>query len=244
MGALLVVHDVTRVHRLEKVRRDFVANVSHELKTPITSIRGFVETLQDGAVHDPEKAKRFLDIIRRQSERLNAIIEDLMELSRIEREAETETIDRGVHDLGPVLEAAVADCAAKASARNVGVSLRLAGPLFARVNARMLEQAVANLLDNAIKYSDPGAGVEIGAEQSGDTITIHVRDQGPGIPSEHLPRIFERFYRVDKARSREVGGTGLGLAIVKHIAQAHGGTVSVESTPGEGSLFAVHLPTA
>jgi two-component system phosphate regulon sensor histidine kinase PhoR len=124
------------------------------------------------------------------------------------------------------------------------MDLRLAQPMFASVNARMLEQAVANLLDNAIKYSDPGTSVEVGAEQSGATITIHVRDCGPGIGPEHLPRIFERFYRVDKARSREVGGTGLGLAIVKHIAQAHGGSVSVESTPGEGSLFALHIPAS
>lgn len=242
LGALVVLNDVTRLRRLEDVRRDFVANVSHELKTPITSIKGFVETLQDGALKNEDEARRFLDIMARQADRLNAIIEDLLQLSRIEEEADQQAIRIENQELGPTLRSAMECCQHKADARQMAVELVCEPGLRARFNAPLLEQAVINLLDNAIKYSPPGSPVRIEAGLEGGETAIRVRDRGPGIPAEHQPRLFERFYRVDKARSRQMGGTGLGLAIVKHIAQAHGGSVSVESAPGQGSVFSLRLP--
>jgi two-component system phosphate regulon sensor histidine kinase PhoR len=244
IGALVVLHDVTRLARLETMRRDFVANVSHELKTPITSIQGFIETLREGAVNDPAKAAQFLEILARQADRLNALIEDLLSLSRIERESEARRIERQRTNLRDVIEAAAADCSPRANERGITVRIGAPDALWADVDARMIEQAVANLLDNAIKFSPPGSAVEVEAETDGKECRIRVRDRGCGIAPEHLDRIFERFYRVDKGRSRDLGGTGLGLAIVKHIAQAHGGRVSVESVPGQGSTFTLHLPTA
>jgi len=226
------------------MRRDFVANVSHELKTPVTSIQGFVETLREGAVRDPAKSERFLEIVARQSDRLNAIIEDLLSLSRIEREGEAGRVERVRTDLGPVLKDAVADCASKASSRKVEVRLDWPGPRWVMGNARLLRQALGNLLDNAIKYSESGGVVAVGVANDEEWVRVEVTDHGPGIAPDQLPRIFERFYRVDKGRSRELGGTGLGLAIVKHIAQVHGGRVTVESEPGRGSRFTLHLPSA
>jgi len=243
IGALVVLHDVTRLMRLERMRRDFVANVSHELKTPVTSIQGFVETLREGAVNDPAKASQFLEIVGRQAERLNALIEDLLGLSRIERESEAQRIERQKTNLRDVVEAAAAGCSPKAKGRSVTVRTVAPDVLWADVDARMIEQAVGNLLDNAIKFSPPGSAVEVEAETDGKEIRIRVRDSGCGVAPEHLDRIFERFYRVDKGRSRDLGGTGLGLAIVKHILQAHGGRVSVQSAPGQGSTFTLHLPT-
>ncbi|HRZ11260.1 MAG TPA: ATP-binding protein [Kiritimatiellia bacterium] len=242
IGALVVFHDVTRLRRLESVRRDFVANVSHELKTPITSIKGFIETLQDGALKSEEEARRFLGIMARQADRLNAIIEDLLQLSRIEEEADQQVIRLEEQEVSPVLRSAVECCQYKADARQMAVELDGAPGLRARFNTPLLEQAVINLLDNAIKYSPSGSPVRVEAGREGADVVIRVRDRGPGIPPEHLPRLFERFYRVDKARSRQMGGTGLGLAIVKHIAQAHGGNVSVESIPGQGSVFSLRIP--
>ncbi len=242
MGGLLVLNDVSRLHRLATVRRDFVANVSHELKTPITSIRGFVETLRDGAIHDTAKAERFLEIVARHAERLDAIIEDLLALSRIEREDEVGRIERTPVDLRTVLDEAAADCAGRAAARGVTIETSCPGSLRTWGNARLMRQAVTNLLDNAIKYSESGRPVHLAAERNGDEIRISVADQGCGIAPEHHSRIFERFYRVDKGRSRMLGGTGLGLAIVKHIAQAHGGSVSLASAVGQGSTFTIHLP--
>jgi len=242
IGALIVLNDVTAVRRLENVRRDFVANVSHELRTPITAIQGFVETLREGAIADPEKAEQFLTIVSKQAARLNKIIEDLLALSRIERETETGAIERVSTNLRDVLHSAVADCQVQASERQIMVRLNCAEDLAAQLNPQLIEQAVVNLLDNAIKYSEPGGAVDLDVEQAESETIIRVRDRGCGIPAEHLPRIFERFYCVDKARSRKMGGTGLGLAIVKHIAQAHGGRVGVESVPGDGSVFSIHLP--
>jgi two-component system phosphate regulon sensor histidine kinase PhoR len=244
IGALIVLNDVTRLRRLEKVRRDFVANVSHELKTPITAIKGFVETIREGALGDPADAERFLGIIAKQADRLDAIIEDLLTLSRIEQEAERAEIALEVGSVREVLEAAVQDCRLKAEERNVRLVLSAPDDLLAPINHALLEQAVVNLIDNAIKYSDPGSMVEVEAVESGGEVAVRVRDYGPGIDAEHLPRLFERFYRADKARSRKVGGTGLGLAIVKHITQAHGGRVAVESVRGQGSAFSLHLPIA
>ncbi len=244
IGVLVVLLDVTRLRRLENMRRDFVANVSHELRTPITSIQGFVETLREGAVEDPVKTRQFLEIIARQADRLSGIIDDLLSLSRIEQDAENVRIETARVRLADVLRGALADCQTLAAERGIEVTLACPEDFFLRANPQLLEQAVSNLLDNAIKYSDAGRRVDVAAEQQGDQAVIGVRDQGWGIPAEHLSRIFERFYRVDKGRSRTLGGTGLGLAIVKHIAQVHGGTVTVESTPGQGSIFTLHLPSA
>jgi two-component system, OmpR family, phosphate regulon sensor histidine kinase PhoR len=243
LGALLVLHDITQLKKLESVRRDFVANVSHELKTPITSIKGFVETLQDGAVRNPDDAERFLGIIAKHVDRLNAIIEDLLALSRIEQEAERAEIPLEVGPLQDVVKAAVQACASKAKEKSVAIEIHGESSIQIRRNSILLEQAVINLLDNAIKYSDSGMQIEVAAEELSDEVIIAVTDHGCGIGKEHLPRLWERFYRVDKARSRTLGGTGLGLAIVKHIVLAHGGRVSVESVIGHGSTFRIHLPS-
>lgn len=242
LGAVIVLNDVTRLRRLEQVRQDFVANVSHELKTPITSIKGFVETLLDGALANPEDARRFLEIVDKQAERLTAILEDLLVLSRTEAGARRKGIPLERSSLPEVLNAAVTLCQPKAQARGIEIHCDCPNTLEARINAPLLEQAVTNLIDNAVKYSDTGGFVHIATERENDEVVIRVQDHGVGIPPEHLPRLFERFYRVDKARSRNLGGTGLGLSIVKHIVQAHEGRVEVESTPGKGSTFSIHLP--
>lgn len=242
IGALVVLNDLTRIRRLENVRREFVANVVHELRTPVTSIKGFVENLLDGALEDPENTKQFLNIIARQSDRLNAIIEDLLSLARIEQETENAEIVLKEDRILDVLQAAIQLCEAKTKAKKIRVDLECGEDISARINPPLLEQAVVNLIDNAIKYSSRGSTIHVEAIRSDHEITISVRDQGCGIAKEHLPRLFERFYRIDKARSRKLGGTGLGLAIVKHITQAHGGNVTVESTPGKGSTFQIHLP--
>jgi two-component system phosphate regulon sensor histidine kinase PhoR len=242
MGALVVMNDVTRLKRLERIRSDFVANVSHELKTPITSIRGFVETLRDGALDDRQNAARFLDIIGRQAERLNAIIEDLLSLSRIEQEADTGQIGLEMGRVFMVLRAAAATCSRKAAEKGVAIDVEGDAEIEAPMNAALLEQALVNLVDNAIKYSEPGSRIRVGAGRRNGEVVIEVVDSGCGIATEHLGRLFERFYRVDKARSRENGGTGLGLAIVKHIAAAHRGRATVTSTLGKGSTFRIHLP--
>jgi two-component system phosphate regulon sensor histidine kinase PhoR len=242
IGALVVLNDVTRLRRLENVRREFVANVSHEIRTPITSIKGFVETLLDGAMWHPPDAERFLGIVAKQVDRLNAIVTDLLTLSRIEQQAEEAMIPLENGPICEALEAAIQVCELKATAKDISIELACRKDLLAMINAPLLEQAVVNLVDNAIKYSDPGSTIQVEAAETDSEVAIAVRDQGCGIAKEHQPRLFERFYRVDKARSRELGGTGLGLAIVKHIALAHGGQVSVESTLGQGSTFTIHLP--
>jgi two-component system phosphate regulon sensor histidine kinase PhoR len=237
IGALVVLHDVTPIKRLEDVRRDFVANVSHELKTPITSIKGYVETLLDGALDHPDDAQRFLRVVAAQADRLSAIIDDLLALSEIEKEAEEAPIELRRGPIQPVLQSAIEASGPQAARQEVRFELACDDGLEARINAPLLEQAVVNLVDNACKYSPRGGTVRIEAarDEKENEIVIQVRDHGCGIERRHLPRIFERFYRVDKARSREQGGTGLGLAIVKHIALAHGGRATVESTPGQGS---------
>ena len=244
IGALIVIHDVTRLRRLENLRRDFVANVSHELRTPITAIKGAVETLLAGANENPEDSQRFLEIANRQSDRLNAIIEDLLSLSRLERDAESDEVDRTHERLLPILESALQSCSSIAKSRQVDVKLFCSEELVAKVNSTLLEQAVINLVDNAIKYSESRKIVTVESWQEGEHVMIKVQDRGQGISKEHLSRLFERFYRVDAARSRAIGGTGLGLAIVKHIAQAHDGEVTVHSTPGEGSVFTISLPVS
>ena len=247
-GAVIVLNDVTAMQRLENVRRDFVANVSHELKTPIASIKGFVETLLDGAGDDPADQRRFLSIIARQADRLASIIEDLLALSRIEQSEGTGNLPRESVLIADLLSAVTVDCLPRAGDRSIQLDVSCDPHIEAEINAPLLEQALINLVDNAIKYSDPGrtvwitVGVETEATGRGPAVVITVRDEGCGIEAEHLPRLFERFYRVDKARSRKVGGTGLGLSIVKHIVQAHGGTVAVESEPGVGSTFTIRMP--
>ncbi|MGE0607964.1 MAG: two-component system histidine kinase PnpS [Pirellulales bacterium] len=242
IGAVIVLNDITRLRRLESLRRDFVANVSHELKTPITSIKGFVETLLEGALDNRQDAERFLHIMARQADRLDSIIEDLLSLSKIEQGEESGDIELSRQPVRHALTDALDEIRPKADERAITIELHCDESITARVNRRLLEQAVLNLLDNAVKYSGPGSKVELRVEQAADEVTIAVCDQGCGIEAEHLPRLFERFYRVDKARSRKLGGTGLGLAIVKHIVHAHQGQVTVDSSPGRGSIFVIHLP--
>jgi two-component system phosphate regulon sensor histidine kinase PhoR len=242
--ALFVFHDITRLKQLENMRRDFVANVSHELKTPITSITGFIETLREGAINDPEHAHKFLSIIERNANRLNSIIDDLLTLSKIEQGTEKEQIVLTRRRLRDVLESAMVVCQQQAEEHQVTFELHCPAPLQAHLNAPLFEQAVVNLLDNAVKYSPPGSVVRLQAETLNGKIMISIQDQGSGIAAEHLPRIFERFYRVDKARSRKQGGTGLGLAIVKHIANVHHGYAAVESIPGIGSTFSIVVPAS
>ena len=242
IGVVVVLHDITRIRRLERLRRDFVANVSHELRTPVTSIKGFVETLLDGALANHDEAVKFLRIVGKHADRLNAIIEDLLTLSRVEQEGEKGGIATEQTALAAVLENAVELCGSAAAAKDIRIEINCPENLSAWISPAMVEQAVVNLLDNAIKHSDVGGPVCIEAAALNGEVVIRVKDDGCGIPPEHLPRLFERFYRVDKARSRGMGGTGLGLAIVKHIAQAHGGRVAVSSRPGTGSVFAIHLP--
>ncbi len=249
-GAVIVLSDMTKMQRLENIRRDFVANVSHELRTPITSIKGFVETLLDGAINEPEQAERFLNIIAGHTDRLMAIIEDLLSLSRLEEDGQKRMIAREHLKIRPVLDSAIELSGPKAGDKKIKIDIDCDGDLEALINPTLLEQAVLNLVDNAIKYSSAESMIQISAGKADSTsspqadkeVTIAVKDSGCGIEKSHLSRIFERFYVVDKARTRKLGGTGLGLAIVKHITNLHGGSVSVESSPGQGSTFTIHLP--
>jgi two-component system phosphate regulon sensor histidine kinase PhoR len=208
----------------------------------VTSIKGFAETLEDGALEDPEAARRFVRIIAGQADRLNSIIGDLLSLSTLEQRDGESRLSLSEADLCDVLKVAVEVCEQRAQARHIHLDLACSSCLLSTVNPPLLEQAVVNLIDNAVKYSADGSDVRVSLEERADEIALCVSDHGPGIPREHVARLFERFYRVDRARSRDMGGTGLGLAIVKHIAQAHGGSVSVESTVGRGSTFRIHLP--
>jgi two-component system phosphate regulon sensor histidine kinase PhoR len=241
-GAVIVISDLTRMRRLEDVRRDFVANVSHELRTPITSIKGFVETLLEGAYKEPEKAEQFLQIISKHSDRLNAIVEDLLSLSNLEEVSEKRKITFEKTSIKNLLDSVVAMSAIKAEVKDITIELECDESIEVKINTNLLEQAVLNLVDNAVKYSEPAGKVQIKAYRTNKMIVISVRDYGCGISKTHQSRIFERFYVVDKSRSRKLGGTGLGLAIVKHIAEVHGGKVTIESTPGVGSAFFLHLP--
>ncbi len=242
-GAILVFHDLTRLRRLEGVRQEFVANVSHELRTPLSLIKSATETLIDGGRQDPQVTARFLEIIEKHANRLTLLLDDLLLLARLD----SGRIDL---DLRPVPLAAAAQEAiddAAILARGRGVTLVQSVPdgLTAHADAHRLRQALANLIDNAIKYGREGGTVEVrGRELGAQQVEVSVRDDGPGIAGEALERVFERFYRADKARAREQGGTGLRLAIVKNLVQAHGGDVRVESTPGRGTEFFIRLPAA
>jgi two-component system phosphate regulon sensor histidine kinase PhoR len=241
-GVLVVLNDMTTLYRLEQVRRDFVANASHELKTPITAIRGFAETLLDSEQIETEQRKQFLEIILRQTGRLQALIEDLLMLSRLENSRAVAAIPLTPTKLLSVAQAAVQTCGHLAEEKRISVSVDCGEELVAMANPELLERALVNLVGNAVKYSPEGTAVRIEGRSLDARITLSVQDQGPGIPKEHLERIFERFYRVDKARSRQLGGTGLGLSIAKHIALLHRGQISVESEAGEGSRFILSLP--
>ena len=243
-GAVAVFHDISALKRVERIRRDFVANVSHELRTPVTVIKGYAETLLSGALaDDPKRSERFLGIIQNHADRLSNLVRDLLALSELES-GEVGLQIQSIH-----VEAAVKHALLLVAQRSEekGITLEYAGAtgaLCVSADDRKLEQVLINLLENAVKYSGHGGKVTVEAEEEGDMVKISVRDSGIGIPVKDLPRLFERFYRVDEARSRDQGGTGLGLSIVKHIVQAHGGRVSVESAPGVGSVFCFTLPKA
>ena len=256
-GALGVFIDVTRIERLEHVRQEFLSNVSHELRTPLTAILAFIETLEAGAIDDKEASHRFLSIIRRNSTRMQNLIDDILELSAIE--AGNVQVKAELVELAPIVNDVIGSLATKAAAEGVTVSNAVPRAAMVFADARRLEQMLTNLVENAIKFNRAGGQVTISSESGSaasergsgggrpsavirQTDRIIVADTGEGIPAQHLERLFERFYRVDRARSREMGGTGLGLAIVKHLARAHGGEVSVTSEVGTGSTFTIELP--
>jgi two-component system, OmpR family, phosphate regulon sensor histidine kinase PhoR len=241
IGVLIVLSNVTRLRHLENMRKDFVANVSHELRTPITSIQGFVETLIDGVNEDQQK--RFLDIVFRQTQRLTEIIEDLTALSKLEQINETQTLNKKPCKVYDLIENSVETCSILASQKNIHIQIQCENEeIILDLNANLIEQAFINLLTNAIKYSDPDKIVRIQVQETNQQVIINFIDQGFGIPQEHLQRIFERFYRIDKARSRHMGGTGLGLSILNHIVRSHRGNIEVSSKVGLGSRFTIILP--
>jgi two-component system phosphate regulon sensor histidine kinase PhoR len=242
-GAILVFHDLTRLRQLEAVRQDFVANVSHELRTPLSLIKSAAETLIDGGKHDPAVTSRFLEIIDKHANRLTLLIDDLLLLARLDSgrmELNLQSVELRV-----AAQDALDDAALIAQARSVRLENNVPEGVVANADPDRLRQVLANLIDNAIKYGREGGRVVLGGRiVDRARVKITVSDDGPGIPLEAKTRIFERFYRADKARSREQGGTGLGLAIVKNVVQAHGGDVRVESTPGAGTQFFITLPAA
>jgi two-component system phosphate regulon sensor histidine kinase PhoR len=249
--------DITRIERLEQIRQEFLSNVSHELRTPLTAILAFVETLETGAIDDKESAERFLSIIRRNATRMQNLIDDILELSAIE--AGNVQVRAEEVELNPIVNDVVASLVSKTAVQDIVVNNAVPGEAKVYADARRLEQMLTNLVENAIKFNRAGGKVTI-SFVSGLTVNegesgagrpspvgrrsnrIIVADTGEGIPAQHLERLFERFYRVDRARSREMGGTGLGLAIVKHLARAHGGEVTVTSELGKGSTFTIELP--
>ncbi len=270
LGTLIIFHDITRIRKLETMHKDFAANVSHELKTPLTSVKGFVETLENimqeqqqsdnsqGVKH--EKAIKFIKIIEKNVERLIALINDLLALSRVERD-EGATVHLEPHDINQVIQSAIDACSIVSASKNIEIEYILIGKNSYTVlmDPILMEQAIVNIIDNAIKYSESGGKVVVSCEQETEQdkeynqekqsitknsrfIVIKITDYGTGIGKEHLSRIFQRFYRIDKSRSREMGGTGLGLAIVKHIVRYHKGDIFVTSTPGKGSTFKITLP--
>ena len=238
-GALGVFFDITRTERLELVRQEFLSNVSHELRTPLTSIIAFVETLETGAMEDSESCQRFLSIIRKNASRMHGLIDDILELTAIEGgNVQLKAKPVQLHSL---VQEVCASLAAKAVAQNVTLKNNVAPDVTVQADVRRLEQMLTNLIENGIKFSRENGAVVV-SHESGTRDKILVQDNGDGIPAQHLERLFERFYRVDRARSREMGGTGLGLAIVKHLALLHGGEVTVASELGKGSTFSIHLP--
>lgn len=239
-GALVVLHDITRLRRLEQVRRDFVANVSHELRTPLTSIKGFAETLEMGAISDSKNAASFVRSIQKQADRMIALVEDLLDLAAIESGQRKPSIEAVA--VGELMEDICSALRPLASKKKIELRIDAPPSLPPLAGDRgQLRQVFSNLLENAVKFTNAGS-VSVAAAATGETLSISVTDTGIGIPTQDLSRIFERFYRVDKARSREMGGTGLGLSIVKHLVESHGGSIRVESSVGKGSTFIVLLP--
>jgi two-component system, OmpR family, phosphate regulon sensor histidine kinase PhoR len=238
-GSAAVFRDVTDLKRLERVRQDFVANVSHELRTPIAAILGYAETLQSGALSDAVHGPQMVDIIHRQSERLSELVSDLLELSRLD--AGERPLVVGSVSVGEVVARAAEAVEPRASAKHITITHHVSAGLAARADAKALEQVLVNLLDNAVKYTPEGGSVELTGRNEASRVELSVRDTGLGIEAKHLPRLFERFYRVDRGRSREMGGTGLGLSIVRHLVSAMGGDVRVQSHLGLGSTFTVTL---
>lgn len=251
MGTLIIFHDITRIRLLETMHKDFAANVSHELKTPLTTIKGFIETLLQMMADSPGASaqdaaaqySRFLGIIEKNVNRMVRLIDDLLALARLERLKGT-GIQLEVHPLAGLIQKAVGFCADRAQARGMTMDVHCPDSIAGMVDPTLMEQAVFNLVDNAVKYSGDETCVTISAEQKGGNIEIQVKDTGPGIDTAHLPKVFNRFYRVDKGRSRDQGGTGLGLAIVKHIVQYHNGRIEVESQRGKGTCFTITIPGA
>jgi two-component system phosphate regulon sensor histidine kinase PhoR len=241
-GALAILHDVTELERLERVRKDFVANVSHELRTPLTAIRGYAETLLDGALEDQQHNRRFIEIIQAQATRLSNIASDLLAISELESNGATPQAQEV--SIRAVLESALRTVESGARLRGVQLLCGRIDDLKVLGYELRLEQVFVNLLDNAVKFNRPNGEVRVDARALPGRASITIRDTGIGIPSEDLPRIFERFYRVDKARSREMGGTGLGLSIVRHVIEQMDGTIKVDSQLGEGSEFTLTIPLA
>lgn len=238
-GAVLVLHDVSEEQRAQRIRRQFVTHASHELKTPIASIQALAEAVREASSEDPARAKQFADRVVQESERLSRVVGDLLDLSRVEDPA---TISNAVADLSRVVTDELEDARRLADAKDITLTAALETDVLVKGDAEQLGLMVRNLLENAIRYTDDGGAVDVGLAVDGHA-ELTVADNGIGIPVRHQGRVFERFYRVDKGRSREQGGTGLGLAIVKHVADLHGGRVDLKSEFGEGSTFTVRIPT-
>lgn len=238
--AIGVFYDVTQIERLEKVRQEFLSNISHELRTPLTSIMAFVETLEDGAIDDKENNRRFLGVIRRNAERMHDLIADILELSLIE--SGNVTIEKKQVKLSHLVDEVFASLSSKAAMRDIALQNDVKADMRVLADPIRLEQMLTNLVDNAIKFNRPSGSVDVACIRGEEKNLISVSDTGEGIMTEHLHRIFERLYRADRGRTRDVGGTGLGLAIVKHLARLHGGEVTVTSTLSRGSTFTIELP--
>lgn len=239
-GAIGFFYDISKIEHLERVRQEFLSNISHDLRTPLTSIMAFVETLEDGAIDDRENNRRFLGVIRKNAERMHRLIDDISELSLIE--SGTVKIQMNRRSLRPVIEEVFTNLSAKAFERKIELINEAEENAVVYADFVRVEQMLTNLIDNAIKFNSEGGSVTVAFEQGDTKDIISVTDTGEGISGDHLERIFERFYRTDRARSREIGGTGLGLAIVKHLARLHNGEVSVKSALGKGSTFIIELP--
>lgn len=246
-GMIIVLHDISEIRRLERIRSEFVANVSHELKTPIAAVKGFAETLLSGAVNDPDTAKSFLQIIHDESERLNRLILNILDLSKIE--SKQAPLQLSPIELHQFLDKTISMMEPEAEKKNIRLTMQADKEIYIEADEDRLQQVVLNLISNGISYTGEGGSVHVSVrlleadeDRVQEEVEIVVEDNGIGIPERDLPRIFERFYRVDKARSRSSGGTGLGLSIVKHIIDLHRGTIHVESKVGEGSRFIIRLP--
>ncbi len=242
IGALIVLNDISRLKNIDQIRKDFVANVSHELKTPVTSIKGFLETLKDGAINDPVTATRFLDIAIKHTDRLTAIIEDLLKLSRVEQDACRGAMKMEKASVCEPVRSVVKFLETMAQEKDIEIVTECDPSVEIEINRQLFEQALSNLLDNAIKYSQEGSEVSIKAKATNHEALIEVKDTGCGIPRDQLPRIFERFFRVDRARARDTGGAGLGLSIARHIINLHSGRIDVTSGIGQGSVFTIRIP--